>query len=310
MKLILQKDIKNLGKTGDQVFVKKGYARNYLIPKKLALPVNTGRLKAWKHQNILIEAKKRKALLERKNLIEKLSSLNIEFEKESLKDGKLFGSVTAFEISQTLEKKYNIPIDKKDISPLILKTVGDHTLTVSLDAEHKTEITVKVKGKITKKEEEERKDSPIKPEAVTDIPEIKELVLSETELPKKEDSLEIETKDLSSDSLKSQKNMEEKTDKILESKKLSEEQNNSEVKTTSSSYEALENKNEKEEMKKEDTLSSMKKYLEQENTQKIKSSEESSKAPKIPEKKETQEEKTEDQTKKRKKEKKKKFLFF
>ena len=50
MKLILQKDIKNLGKTGDQVFVKKGYARNFLIPNQLALPVNKGCLKNWKHQ--------------------------------------------------------------------------------------------------------------------------------------------------------------------------------------------------------------------------------------------------------------------
>ena len=167
MKLILQKDIKNLGKTGDQVLVKKGYARNFLIPNKLALPINKGRLKALKHQDILITAKKRKALSERKKLVEKLSALNIEFEKESLKDGKLFGSVTAFEISQTLEKNHNIHVDKRDISPITLKTVGEHKVTVCLDSEHKSEMTIHIKGKSVKKREESSKtQKPLDPSQV------------------------------------------------------------------------------------------------------------------------------------------------
>lgn len=154
MKLILQKDVKNLGKAGDQVFVKKGYARNFLIPQGQALPLNKDRLKAWKHQKVIIEAKKRKAVAERKALIEKLSSIKLKFEKESLKSGKLFGSVTAYEISQALEKFHKISVDKRDISLTALKTVGDHTVTINLDSELKTNITVSIKGKITKKQEE------------------------------------------------------------------------------------------------------------------------------------------------------------
>ena len=153
MKLILQKDVKNLGKAGDQVLVKKGYARNFLIPQGQALPLNKDRLKAWKHQKVIIEAKKRKAVIERKALIEKLSSIKLKFEKESLKNGKLFGSVTAYEISQALEKIHKISVDKRDISFIALKTVGDHKVTISLDSEHKTDITVSIKGKITKKQE-------------------------------------------------------------------------------------------------------------------------------------------------------------
>ena len=151
MKLILQKDVKNLGKTGDQVAVKKGYARNFLIPQGKALLLNTDRLKVWKHQKVIIEAKKRQAILERKALIEKLSSVNLKFEKECLKNGKLFGSVTAYDISQTLEKKYNISVDKRDFSLATLKTVGNHKITINLDTEHKTDITVSIQGKITKK---------------------------------------------------------------------------------------------------------------------------------------------------------------
>jgi len=159
MKLILQKDVKNLGKAGDQVTVKTGYARNFLIPKGQALPVNKDRLKIWKHQKVIIEAKKRKAIAERKTLIEKLSSIKLQFEKESLANGKLFGSVTAHEISQVLEKLHNIHVDKRDISFDALKTVGDHTITITLDSDHKTNMAVSIKGKITKKKEQENESS-------------------------------------------------------------------------------------------------------------------------------------------------------
>lgn len=154
MKLILQKDVKNLGKAGESVAVKKGYARNYLIPQGLATPLNKGHLKVWKHQKIIIEAKKRKALVERKALIQKLSSVRLKFEKESLKDGRLFGSVTAHEISQALEKLHNLSIDKRDIFFTTLKTVGEHTINIRLDSEHKTDLTLSIKGKITKKHKE------------------------------------------------------------------------------------------------------------------------------------------------------------
>lgn len=156
MRLILQKDVKNLGKTGDQVLVKDGYARNFLVPKGYALPLNKSRLKVWKHQQVIISAKKRKAVAERKALIEKLSSIKLNFEKESLKDGKLFGSVTNHEMSQALEKLHNISVDKRDISPSILKTVGDHTVTIRLDLDNKTDIPIKIKGKTVKKEEESK----------------------------------------------------------------------------------------------------------------------------------------------------------
>ena len=189
MKLILQKDVKNLGKAGDQVLVKKGYARNFLIPQGQAIPLNKDRLRVWKHQKVLIEAKKRKAISERKVLIEKLSSIKLKFEKESLKDGKLFGSVTAYDISQSLEKFHNISVDKRDISLTTLKTVGDHTVTISLDSEHKTDITVSIKGKITKKTNQ---DSPL-PAKLTSVnkeqKKLKDTDLKETQPETSETSL-------------------------------------------------------------------------------------------------------------------------
>ena len=171
MKLILQKDVKNLGKAGDQVTVKTGYARNFLIPKGQALPVDKSRLKVWKHQKVIIEAKIRKAASERKTLIEKLSSIKLKFEKESLTNGKLFGSVTAHEISQELEKLHNINVDKRDISFDVLKTTGNHTITIALDSEHKTDMVVNIEGKIIKKKEQQDESSSLKPEVPSENPE-------------------------------------------------------------------------------------------------------------------------------------------
>ena len=157
MKIILQKDTKNVGKAGDKVSVKKGFARNFLIPKGLALPLNESRLKVWKHQKVIIEAKKRKAQGERKELIEKLKDISLNFEKEQQKSGQLFGSVTSFEISQALDKK-GFSVDKKDISPSIFKQTGDHEVKITLDKESETTINIHIKGKVVKKKEEEKKE--------------------------------------------------------------------------------------------------------------------------------------------------------
>ena len=154
MKLILQKDVKNLGKAGDQVSVKNGFARNFLIPRGYALILNKNRLKEWNHQKVIIEAKKRKAGSERQILIDKLSSIKLLFEKESQKDNKIFGSVSAHDISQALEEEHNISVDKKDIHFDELKTVGDHKISIRLSSEHKTEILLTIKGKLRKSKEE------------------------------------------------------------------------------------------------------------------------------------------------------------
>lgn len=167
MKLILQTDVKNLGKTGDQISVKKGFARNYLIPKGYAVLMNKNRLKAWEHQKVIIEAKKRKAVSERKALIEKLSSIKLKFEKEAQKDNRLFGSVTAHEISQSLEKLHKLSVDKRDIHFSELKTVGEHSVSIKLDSENQTEIKLSIKGKI-RKAEYETKTPDLKPPSQTD----------------------------------------------------------------------------------------------------------------------------------------------
>ena len=73
MKVILQKDVKNVGKVGDVVSVAQGYARNFLFPRKLATLADENKVRMWEHLKAVSEVKKKKALAERKALLEKLA---------------------------------------------------------------------------------------------------------------------------------------------------------------------------------------------------------------------------------------------
>ena len=231
MNLILQKDVKNLGKAGDQVSVKNGFARNFLIPKGYALLLNKNRLRAWNHQKIIISAKKRKAISERKILIDKLSSIKLLFEKESQKDNKIFGSVTAHEISQALEEKHNISVDKKDIHFSELKTVGNHKISIRLDSEHQTEVFLAIKGKVRKKKEEK---APVKQESLaTETISLSEITSKKTSSVDTEKTSAVSNRVLTQEEKRDQKEVAE-SQKIDSSTKLKAQKNPDEVKAEKS----------------------------------------------------------------------------
>ena len=150
MNLILQKDVKNLGKAGDRVKVRPGYGRNYLLPKKLALVYDESKAKEWKHKQQITESKKKKAQADRRKHLDKLSSIVLTFVRESREEGALFGSVSPFEISKELEIKEGLEVDKKDIKTAPLKEIGTHKVLIELDADLKTEVTVEIKRKVSK----------------------------------------------------------------------------------------------------------------------------------------------------------------
>src|SRR4051812_269764 len=104
MRVILQKDVKDLGKVGDLVNVKEGYARNFLFPRKLALVATENKVTEWTHLKKVAEIKKKKALSGRKEVIAKMQGLTLNFKLEASADSeKLFGSVTNMDISKQLE---------------------------------------------------------------------------------------------------------------------------------------------------------------------------------------------------------------
>ena len=144
MKVILLKSYDTLGKTGDIVSVKSGYARNYLLPNKIATIANDATIKnlqAWIEQQSIKEAKNKENL---ESLAKYLGKLTIKFSLQAGEDGKLFGSVTSQMISEEIEKQ-GYTVDKKEIileEPI--KNIGNHYVYVDLDCESKPKIKVKV----------------------------------------------------------------------------------------------------------------------------------------------------------------------
>ncbi len=142
MKVILREDIKGLGKTGEIKEVKKGYANNFLLPKKLVYPYRAQYIKLIETEKISKQRqaeKKQKAL---ETLKEKLSEVSCTISMKVGEDEKLFGSVTSQNIVDTL-KEQGINIDKKQIileEPI--KKLGVYHVTVKLSPEISTELKV------------------------------------------------------------------------------------------------------------------------------------------------------------------------
>ena len=145
MRVILNKDIKNVGKAGEILTVKDGFARNYLIPRRLAEMASKGRAKYWEHIQQVINAKKAKALAERKETLEKLKGLSLTFYAVSAAGSeKIFGSITTHDISQKLETM-GFMIDRRDIHlDEAIKTLGTFRAVIKLGEGLQTEVQIVV----------------------------------------------------------------------------------------------------------------------------------------------------------------------
>jgi large subunit ribosomal protein L9 len=143
MKIVLQKDVKNVGKVGDVVNVKDGFARNFLFPRRLAVEATETRVKAWQHQLKVSEAKKKKVIAERKELLTKLAGLTLTFKMVAGEKEKIFGAVTAHDISKDLELK-GYSVDRRDIEMEPIKELGQHKAIVTLGEGLTAEVTVSV----------------------------------------------------------------------------------------------------------------------------------------------------------------------
>ena len=135
MKIILKEDVHNLGQQGDVVEVKAGYARNYLMPKKLAVLFTQQQKKSFEE---LSRVEKRKIERQKDNLesvLKELKGLNLSLKMKSEEGEKLFGSVTKIDIANLLEEN-GINIDKKYISlSSPIKTLGEHKIDIVFTSE-------------------------------------------------------------------------------------------------------------------------------------------------------------------------------
>ena len=144
MKVILLQSHDKLGKAGEVVNVKSGFARNYLIPKQIASIATKQNVKSLESFLRAQEIKEAKNRVNIEGLSKKLDSLTLKFEVEAGEDGKLFGSVTSQMISdELLEQGYTI--DKKEINlEEPIKALGNHKIEINLGYDLKPSIKIKL----------------------------------------------------------------------------------------------------------------------------------------------------------------------
>jgi len=145
MKVLLLEDVSKLGKKGEIKEVSDGYARNYLIPKNLAVEATGGYLKHVEESKKIEDKKKENLKKRSEEILEKLKGTKIEIKAKSGETGKLFGAVTAQNISEKIEELLGEKFDKTWFDEKVnIKELGTHTLKVKLAQGVRGEIKVKV----------------------------------------------------------------------------------------------------------------------------------------------------------------------
>jgi large subunit ribosomal protein L9 len=144
VKVILLNDQRHLGKRGEIVEVKPGYGRNYLLPQGLAMEASPGNVKVFEQQRAKIDARHAKERAEAQAIADKMAGLRLEIPKRVGETETLYGSVTAGDIADVLEKK-GFTVDRRRIDlEGGIKTLGDHPVRVELHPEVIAEVTVSV----------------------------------------------------------------------------------------------------------------------------------------------------------------------
>lgn len=142
MKVILQKDVPNLGDAGDIKDVSPGYARNFLLPRKLVIVANESSKRAVEHQKKLIKIKKDKRKKQSEKIAESFTGMELHIPVQVGEEGKLFGSVTAIDIVKKLKEK-GFEIDKRKIAiDHPIKQEGEYTVKIKLDEGQTPEIKI------------------------------------------------------------------------------------------------------------------------------------------------------------------------
>jgi large subunit ribosomal protein L9 len=144
MKVVLKDDVKNLGKMGQIADVADGFARNYLLPRGLAIEANTKNVKSMEHEKRIIQEKAKKIRNSALDLSQKISAMTLVIKAKAGEEGKLFGAVTTMDIAEQM-KNEGVEIDKKRISLAEpIKRIGTYSVSVKVHPEVSTQLNVQV----------------------------------------------------------------------------------------------------------------------------------------------------------------------
>lgn len=148
--VVLKQDVPGLGRKGDTVAVKDGYARNYLIPRGIAVQATEGTLREQANLKAVKQAKEQRLLAEARNHAAILSGKTLVFLVKAGK-GRIFGSVTPQEIADKIKSEYNIEVDKRKV--LLennLKELGVHEVSIQLHPSVRATINVEIRAEVGK----------------------------------------------------------------------------------------------------------------------------------------------------------------
>jgi large subunit ribosomal protein L9 len=146
MKLILREDVYNLGKSGELVSVKEGYARNYLLPRNLAMLASTANVRQLDHEKKVIELRQQKLKGGALEQAKKLEGTKVSIKRKVGEQEKLFGSVTALDIAEALAASGH-KLDRRLIHlPEPIRAVGEFPVEIRLHREVTAKLTVTVVG--------------------------------------------------------------------------------------------------------------------------------------------------------------------
>jgi large subunit ribosomal protein L9 len=147
IQVILQSDVDKVGKSGDLVKVRPGFARNFLLPRSLAVPATTAQVHRIEHERAVAVAKSEKLKKEARDQAAKITALEIKIPRSVGEDGKLFGSVTAKEIEAAYKAK-GFEIDRKKMHfPEPIKALGVYEIPLKLVSD----VTATLKVEVTEK---------------------------------------------------------------------------------------------------------------------------------------------------------------
>ena len=145
MKVILLQDVKGKGKKGQMLEVSDGYARNYMLPRKIAIEATADAVNTMRMNDKATQERIAKEKAEALEVSKKLRELTVVVTAKGGGSGRLFGSITNAEVAEALEKKTGIKLDKRKIVlNETIKTVGTYTATCKLCYEITAPLTVKI----------------------------------------------------------------------------------------------------------------------------------------------------------------------
>lgn len=144
MKVILLKDVKNVGKKGDVVNASDGYARNYLFPRKLAEEATNANVNVLNQKKEVERRKKLAEIEEAQKLADSLKGKTIKIYTKAGEGGRLFGAVTTKDISEALKKQLGVDIDKKKILSDTIKQLGNYEVELKVYTDIATKVVVSI----------------------------------------------------------------------------------------------------------------------------------------------------------------------